>query len=147
MKCILYLNNFQMLSDNFSLRYYFLHLTLYFLTHHLLGSVQSSRININHKIDYWNIWEIFYLGWTVSTGCLPTVALEFLLLTDFLVLWDSWADSPMATASLSLLSALILLTVNSTLGCSSPQANQILEIRELGERTLETCLTRKIEWT
>ena len=96
---------------------------------------------------------VSYLGCTVSTGCLPAAALEFRLLTDFLGLWHSWpgcstrAGVSPSSLSASLRSVLILLMVNRTFGCSSPQANQIFAIRELGERTLETCLTRKIKWT
>ena len=65
MLCASNLYNLKMLSDNFSLRYYFLHLMLYFLAHHLLGSVQGSKINIRGKIDF----QIFGKYLTLDEEC------------------------------------------------------------------------------
>jgi len=70
------LYNLEMLSDNFSLGYYFLHLMLYFLAHQLLRSVKSSWMNRVHwhllftssfgisSLDRFS-WSLIFLCWLI----------------------------------------------------------------------------------
>ena len=87
-----------------------------------------------------------YLGCRVSTQCLDPI-LELRLLTDFLGLESSPSPAsvllPSSLTSFGLRSLLIRFTANITLGCSSSQARHIFQIKEFGDRTLETCLNKK----
>ena len=137
-----------MFSDNFPLVDDFLHLIVDVSAHHLFASVQGPKHSQNsckrHFYGHRNAGKYLcgqYLGCRVSTQCLDPI-LELRLLTDFLGL-ESWPAPASWPAALVLRSLLILLTANMTLGCSSSQARHIFQIKEFGDRTLETCLNKE----
>ena len=141
-----------MFSDNFPLVDDFLHLIVDVSAHHLFASVQGPKHSQNsckrHFYDRRNAGKYLcgqYLGCRVSTQCLDPI-LELRLLTDFLGL-ESWEPASVLLASLTtallLRSLLILFTANMTFGCSSSHALHIFQIKEFGDRTLETCLNKE----